>query len=151
MGANTSREDDASYNSAYYRPTSSATGNQQGGYSQPSYSPSQYEQNYPVQEAYPAYPQAAPAPAHTPAPAPPAPVHGGPSYVPPAAATSYGGPTHRPQSKFDRRYSTIADSYNSLEQVSEALARAGLESSNLILGIDFTKSNEWTGDRKSVV
>lgn len=31
-------------------------------------------------------------------------------------------------------------------QVSEALARAGLESSNLILGIDFTKSNEWTGD-----
>jgi hypothetical protein len=30
-------------------------------------------------------------------------------------------------------------------QVTEALARAGLESSNLILGIDFTKSNEWTG------
>ncbi|KAF5798440.1 putative copine [Helianthus annuus] len=32
-------------------------------------------------------------------------------------------------------------------QVTEALARAGLESSNLILGIDFTKSNEWTGSR----
>ncbi|KAM0019238.1 putative copine [Helianthus debilis subsp. tardiflorus] len=31
--------------------------------------------------------------------------------------------------------------------VTEALARAGLESSNLILGIDFTKSNEWTGSR----
>ena len=30
-------------------------------------------------------------------------------------------------------------------QVTDALARAGLESSNLILGIDFTKSNEWTG------
>jgi len=29
--------------------------------------------------------------------------------------------------------------------VTEALARAGLESSNLIVGIDFTKSNEWTG------
>ncbi|MFS8030201.1 putative copine [Helianthus anomalus] len=28
--------------------------------------------------------------------------------------------------------------------VTEALARAGLESSNLILGIDFTKNNEWT-------
>ncbi|KAM0016353.1 putative copine [Helianthus debilis subsp. tardiflorus] len=28
--------------------------------------------------------------------------------------------------------------------VTEALAPAGLESSNLILGIDFTKSNEWT-------
>jgi len=30
-------------------------------------------------------------------------------------------------------------------QVTEALAQSGLESSNLILGIDFTKSNEWTG------
>ena len=30
-------------------------------------------------------------------------------------------------------------------QVTEALARAGLESSNLIVGVDFTKSNEWTG------
>ncbi|XP_050384247.1 E3 ubiquitin-protein ligase RGLG2 isoform X2 [Argentina anserina] len=54
----------------------------------------------------------------------------------------------------DRRYSRIADNYNSLEQVTEALARAGLESSNLIVGIDFTKSNEWTGknsfNRKSL-
>lgn len=31
--------------------------------------------------------------------------------------------------------------------MTEALARAGLESSNLIVGIDFTKSNEWTGAR----
>lgn len=31
--------------------------------------------------------------------------------------------------------------------MTEALARAGLESSNLIVGIDFTKSNEWTGKR----
>lgn len=30
-------------------------------------------------------------------------------------------------------------------QVTAALREAGLESSNLILGIDFTKSNEWTG------
>lgn len=30
-------------------------------------------------------------------------------------------------------------------QVTAALAQAGLESSNLIVGIDFTKSNEWTG------
>ncbi|KAL8133176.1 hypothetical protein AgCh_008582 [Apium graveolens] len=30
-------------------------------------------------------------------------------------------------------------------EVIEELARAGLESSNLIVAIDFTKSNEWTG------
>ncbi|XP_021890361.1 E3 ubiquitin-protein ligase RGLG2 [Carica papaya] len=48
---------------------------------------------------------------------------------------------------FERKYSRIADNYNSLEQVTEALAHAGLESSNLIVGIDFTKSNEWTGAR----
>ncbi|KAI3520729.1 hypothetical protein L1887_10179 [Cichorium endivia] len=147
MGAKTSREEDGSYNSPSYQPTSSSSGNQYGSYSQPSYSyPTQYEQHYPVQEAYPAYPPAAaPAPAAA-APAPP-PAYGGAPHRPSAAAPAYGGPPHRPQSKFDRRYSTIADSYNSLEQVSEALARAGLESSNLILGIDFTKSNEWTGSR----
>ncbi|XP_010251002.1 PREDICTED: E3 ubiquitin-protein ligase RGLG2-like isoform X3 [Nelumbo nucifera] len=39
---------------------------------------------------------------------------------------------------------TIPDNYSSLEEVTEALARAGLEYSNLIIGIDFTKSNEWT-------
>ena len=32
-----------------------------------------------------------------------------------------------------------------LLQVTRALRDAGLESSNLIVGIDFTKSNEWTG------
>ncbi|RWR90226.1 E3 ubiquitin-protein ligase RGLG1 [Cinnamomum micranthum f. kanehirae] len=39
----------------------------------------------------------------------------------------------------------IADNFTSLDQVISALRDAGLESSNLILGIDFTKSNEWTG------
>lgn len=47
--------------------------------------------------------------------------------------------------KLDRRYSKISDNYKSLDEVTEALAQAGLESSNLIVGIDFTKSNEWTG------
>ncbi|XP_028772442.1 E3 ubiquitin-protein ligase RGLG2-like [Neltuma alba] len=49
------------------------------------------------------------------------------------------------RNKFERMYSRIADNYNSVEEVTEALACAGLESSNLIVGIDFTKSNEWTG------
>ncbi|KAI0493413.1 hypothetical protein KFK09_023529 [Dendrobium nobile] len=73
------------------------------------------------------------------------------SYEPPHA-TGYSQPYSVPQPpatrqtrKLDRRYSQISDNYNSLEQVTEALARAGLESSNLIVGIDFTKSNEWTG------
>lgn len=39
----------------------------------------------------------------------------------------------------------IEDNYHSLEQVSEALRTAGLEASQLILGIDYTKSNQWTG------
>ncbi|CAA6659564.1 unnamed protein product [Spirodela intermedia] len=62
-----------------------------------------------------------------------------------APTTSY--PVHQPQPRrrLDRKYSRIADDYNSLEEVTEALARAGLESSNLIVGVDFTKSNEWTG------
>ncbi|KAM0008449.1 putative copine [Helianthus debilis subsp. tardiflorus] len=37
--------------------------------------------------------------------------------------------------------------HDMVSSVTEALAHAGLESSNLILGIDFTKSNEWTGSR----
>jgi E3 ubiquitin-protein ligase RGLG len=36
--------------------------------------------------------------------------------------------------------------YESLEDVQRALRRAGLEKSDLIIGIDFTKSNEWTGN-----
>ncbi|CAK7323369.1 unnamed protein product [Dovyalis caffra] len=51
------------------------------------------------------------------------------------------------RSNLQSRYSRIGDDYHSLEQVTEALAQAGLESSNLIVGIDFTKSNEWTGAR----
>ncbi|MQL82064.1 hypothetical protein Taro_014544 [Colocasia esculenta] len=41
--------------------------------------------------------------------------------------------------------SFIPDNFSSLDQVISALREYGLESSNLILGIDFTKSNEWTG------
>ncbi|KAG2667047.1 hypothetical protein I3760_15G093900 [Carya illinoinensis] len=44
-----------------------------------------------------------------------------------------------------KKYGYIPDKFSSLEEVTAALRSAGLESSNLILGIDFTKSNEWTG------
>ncbi|XP_058112901.1 E3 ubiquitin-protein ligase RGLG2-like [Magnolia sinica] len=63
----------------------------------------------------------------------------------PSYASSYSEP--EVTSRSNRRYSRIADNYNSLDQVTAALAQAGLESSNLIVGIDFTKSNEWTGAR----
>ncbi|KAF8017438.1 hypothetical protein BT93_H2573 [Corymbia citriodora subsp. variegata] len=70
----------------------------------------------------------------------------------PSPAPSYGGgygsQTPQPMKKrLDRKYSRIADNYRSLDEVTAALAQAGLESSNLIVGIDFTKSNEWTGAR----
>lgn len=42
-------------------------------------------------------------------------------------------------------YRKIKDDYESVEEVQQALRDAGLESSNLVVGIDFTKSNEWTG------
>ncbi|KAI3769594.1 hypothetical protein L6452_00703 [Arctium lappa] len=57
--------------------------------------------------AYPAYPQE-----HFPAPATTIPTLAtGPALAYP--------PSHRAQNKFDRRYSTIVDSYNSLEQSNE--------------------------------
>lgn len=105
--------------------------NQQGGYSQPYYAPSESGfDHYNTQQPYP-----------------PAPV--------PVSASAYGGQvTHDHKKRFQRMYSRIADEYRSLEEVTQALARAGLESSNLIVGIDFTKSNEWTGaksfNRKSL-
>ncbi|XP_028551319.1 E3 ubiquitin-protein ligase RGLG3 isoform X1 [Dendrobium catenatum] len=51
------------------------------------------------------------------------------------------------RSRNQQKPAFIADNFNSLEQVTSALRESGLESSNLILGIDFTKSNEWTGRR----
>lgn len=42
-------------------------------------------------------------------------------------------------------FKTILDQYESIEEVQDGLRKAGLESSQMVLGIDFTKSNEWTG------
>ncbi|KAK1441188.1 hypothetical protein QVD17_07029 [Tagetes erecta] len=131
MGGKSSKEEHRSYRqSPSFQSTPSFTGSPYGGnVVQQSYSyPPQNIQDYPVQEAYPAYIQHYPAPVRVHAPVP-------------------ARPPSMPQKKLDRRYSRIADNYSSLEQVTEALAHAGLESSNLIVGIDFTKSNEWTGSR----
>jgi len=39
----------------------------------------------------------------------------------------------------------IADKYHTYTEVQEALRKAGLEASNLIIGVDYTRSNEYTG------
>ncbi|CAM9614810.1 unnamed protein product [Phaeothamnion confervicola] len=46
-----------------------------------------------------------------------------------------------------RHANVILDEFSSFEAVQDALREKGLESSNLIIGVDFTKSNEWTGKR----
>jgi len=44
-----------------------------------------------------------------------------------------------------QKFQAIADKFSNIEQVQAELRRAGLESSNLIVALDYTKSNEWTG------
>ncbi|KAL6856860.1 hypothetical protein ACP4OV_018242 [Aristida adscensionis] len=61
--------------------------------------------------------------------------------------SAYSGDAGLQRASLAKKYSYIPDTYTSLEQVAAALREQGLESSNLILGIDFTKSNEWTGKR----
>ncbi|EFJ21520.1 hypothetical protein SELMODRAFT_176218 [Selaginella moellendorffii] len=73
-------------------------------------------------------------------------------YAEPSPRSSSNEPSPRglPKSldrRFSSKYSHIGDQFGTIEQVQEALHKAGLESSNLIVGIDFTKSNEWTGKR----
>lgn len=51
------------------------------------------------------------------------------------------------QQKKEQRFYAISDKYNSLEDVQKSLRANGLESSELIVGVDFTKSNEWSGQR----
>ncbi|GAV64895.1 Copine domain-containing protein/zf-C3HC4_3 domain-containing protein [Cephalotus follicularis] len=60
-----------------------------------------------------------------------------------ASSVSSGSSDHTTK----QNYAFIADNFTSLDQVTAALREAGLESSNLIVGIDFTKSNEWTGQK----
>eukprot|EP01025_Chloroclados_australasicus_P016441 TRINITY_DN1826_c0_g1_i1.p1 TRINITY_DN1826_c0_g1~~TRINITY_DN1826_c0_g1_i1.p1 ORF type:complete len:323 (-),score=41.31 TRINITY_DN1826_c0_g1_i1:516-1484(-) len=55
-----------------------------------------------------------------------------------------GCATSTPQVQDDKK-ATIPNVYESFDQVQDALRKQGLESSNMIIGIDFTKSNEWSG------
>ncbi|KAI4323291.1 hypothetical protein L6164_022909 [Bauhinia variegata] len=65
----------------------------------------------------------------------------------PAQPMSTSGLKHITERKLSakKKYALIPDQFSSLDQVTAALRKEGLESSNLIVGIDFTKSNEWTG------
>lgn len=45
------------------------------------------------------------------------------------------------------KYKVFRDTYKSFGDVQEALRGAGVEGTDLIIGIDFTKSNEWLGAR----
>ena len=45
----------------------------------------------------------------------------------------------------EAKFDTIKEQYESIEEVQEGVQQAGLESSQLIVGIDFTRSTDWTG------
>ncbi|KAI0523063.1 hypothetical protein KFK09_005453 [Dendrobium nobile] len=132
------------------RPSSFNHGNYSHGYQSNSLYSSEapYYQNFPPQsydapvEAYPHTQSFSASYSY-----PPESYHPKPSNYPqpsqPHSSSSSNATRKLP--RLDRRYSKIADMYKSLDEVTEALAEAGLESSNLIVGIDFTKSNEWTG------
>merc|ERR1712146_827089 len=44
-------------------------------------------------------------------------------------------------------FQPILDNFKTIEEVQKALREAGLEASQLIVGIDYTKSNEWQGQK----
>ncbi|XP_010499161.1 PREDICTED: E3 ubiquitin-protein ligase RGLG2-like [Camelina sativa] len=67
------------------------------------------------------------------------------NYTPEVPASSSSSRSVKNQG--NKKYSQIGDYYRSIDEVTAALSHAGLESSNLIVGIDVTKSNEWTGAR----
>ncbi|KAL7718423.1 Uncharacterized protein QTN25_004343 [Entamoeba marina] len=51
----------------------------------------------------------------------------------------------QPKSQPAKNKHCIPDQFDTMEQLQQALRNAGLESSNLIIGVDYTKSNTWTG------
>lgn len=51
-------------------------------------------------------------------------------------------PTPAPKIKFQ----SISDQFNTIDEVSDALREQGLDACQLIVGIDFTKTNNWAGN-----
>lgn len=47
----------------------------------------------------------------------------------------------------NKDYRLEDETYESLDEVKEALHKNGLETCQLLVGIDFTKSNTWNGKR----
>ena len=64
-----------------------------------------------------------------------------PSFIPGESKMSDN--IRRPSASFR----TISDHYDSLAALQQDLRKGGLESSDLIIGIDLTKSNTWQGER----
>lgn len=56
-------------------------------------------------------------------------------------------PKPAPRPNHAENFARIRDRFESIEEVQEALRGAGLESSEVIVAVDFTKSNEQTGAR----
>jgi hypothetical protein len=50
------------------------------------------------------------------------------------------------KNKSTKNHKVIRDRFTTYEQLEDELRNFGLESSNLIVGIDFTKSNSWNGN-----
>ncbi|KAK9266676.1 hypothetical protein L1049_001047 [Liquidambar formosana] len=63
----------------------------------------------------------------------------------PSPSTSGASSLDKKKPSAKNKYAFIPDNFTTVDQVTAALRESGLESSNLIIGIDFTKSNEWTG------
>eukprot|EP01105_Mastigella_eilhardi_P004096 TRINITY_DN153_c0_g1_i3.p1 TRINITY_DN153_c0_g1~~TRINITY_DN153_c0_g1_i3.p1 ORF type:complete len:189 (-),score=50.94 TRINITY_DN153_c0_g1_i3:465-992(-) len=57
----------------------------------------------------------------------------------------HGGAAAAPAPAKGGGFFAIPDRFKTLEQVQAGLRECGLESSNLIVGVDLTKSNTWTG------
>ena len=68
------------------------------------------------------------------------------------SATQTKGNSHQPAAarkdeSAAHYFETIRDKFETVEEVQSELRKAGLESSELIVAIDLTKSNEWSGNK----